>query len=366
MIDPAEYEMINHAEYEMIDHAEHEMINPAEYEMINHAEYEMIDHAEHEMINHAEYEMINHAEYEMINHASNIPLRASFMEEHPDYKFTRSRKRKVTPHQQQMQQQQNASEDSLRAVHMKEHPDYKYRPRRKTKTLMKKEKAGFGMNTGNTISNQPTPPEPPRSTNSSAVVNSHTRSSSDMYAQMSNGYMPNGYPPGMCMDPQQYGSPYGHMAYSRYDVSSMYASASSPSYLNGSSYAGYGPPPSTSPYLSQGKPGDPGSPYLKEAPPTPPNSATPEGTCPSLDPRGKQDPYPKEYGRDPYSIPPPPQHPPGTDLRQMISMYLPPNAPHNMAPPGVPGYAHHVMVSSGDGPPHHMVPQHLAPLAPPL
>ena len=158
----------------------------------------------------------------------------------------------------------------LRAIHMKEHPDYKYRPRRKTKTLMKKDKyalPGMGPGPGQQVGR-------------------------DMYPMSMNGYMPNGYP---MMHPDQ------HMAYQQQAMTGqmnaisaqygyqmpgqMTGQMTTGSYMNGSSSYTY----SMAPYS------------MSQAPPAHSQvgvKAEGEGD----DGRGK---------------------PCATDLREMISMYLP-------------------------------------------
>ena len=169
----------------------------------------------------------------------------------------------------------------LRAIHMKEHPDYKYRPRRKTKTLMKKDKYALpGMGPGGPVQ----------------------QVGRDMYPMSMNGYMPNGYP---MMHPDQ------HMAYQQQAMTGQMNALSAQygyqmsgqmgalpgqmttgSYMNGSSSYTY----SMAPYA------------MSQAPPA--HSQVGVKTEGGDDPRAAG-------GDDPRS------KPCATDLREMISMYLP-------------------------------------------
>jgi len=177
----------------------------------------------------------------------------------------------------------------LRAIHMKEYPDYKYRPRRKTKTLMKKDKYTLGMTPG-------------------APVQQVGR---DMYPMNMNGYMANGYPmmhPDTSHAYQQHAMTGGMGAlssqYAGYSMSPTAAQMGVPpqmttaSYMNGSSnYASY----SMAPYSMAGH--LPGASSIKtengQSSSGPGSGATGAGSGP-------------ERGRC------------ASDLREMISMYLPP------------------------------------------
>ncbi|KAJ6222412.1 hypothetical protein RDWZM_000957 [Blomia tropicalis] len=199
----------------------------------------------------------------------------------------------------------------LRAVHMKEHPDYKYRPRRKTKTLMKKEKYPIG--TGLTgLSSDP-------SRTAAAAAAAVQQVSRDMY-QM-NGYMANGYPM-MHEAYQQHAASYGTAAaasmaaangglYSRYDMSQMAMPGGSMpmAYMNGSTnYSSMGPM-SASAYSSMG------------------SSASPmSGSGSSISIKSESSGH---SGNSPNSMAAAianaaSRRPCNSDLRDMISMYLPP------------------------------------------
>lgn len=202
----------------------------------------------------------------------------------------------------------------LRAVHMKEHPDYKYRPRRKTKTLIKKDKYP-GINSG--LSGLSS--ESNRTSAAAAAAAAVQQVSRDMY-QM-NGYMANGYPSMMHEAYQQHAASYGTAAsmaaangslYGRYDMSQMtMAGGSMPMpYMNGTAnYSSMGPM-SASAYSSMG------------------SSASPmSGTGSSLSLKSESSGH---SGNSPNTMAAAVaaatavRRPCNTDLRDMISMYLPP------------------------------------------
>lgn len=175
-----------------------------------------------------------------------------------------------------------------RFMYFQEHPDYKYRPRRKTKTLMKKDKYSLpGM-----------PPGGP-----GMGMGQVGRDASGMYAM--NGYMPNGYP--MMTDPNAYqqmqhmGAAFqsGYGQYLPTQGMPVGQGTTTGSYMNGSSsytmsMAPYGMPPQSH--------------VLKR------ESNTPQGHSSAGTPQGSS-------GR-PNGVAP-------GDLREMISMYLPPGSDPN-------------------------------------
>jgi len=178
---------------------------------------------------------------------------------------------------------------SGRFVYFQEHPDYKYRPRRKTKTLMKKDKYAL--------------PGMPPGAGGMPGMGQMGRDATGMYTM--NGYMPNGYP--MMADPNAY-QQMQHMGaaiqsqYGQYLPGQGMAGAqgmTSGSYMNGaSSYtmsmAPYGMPPQS---------------HAAKR-----DSNTPTGHS-SGGPQGGP-------GGRPNGVAP-------GDLREMISMYLPPGSDPN-------------------------------------
>lgn len=198
----------------------------------------------------------------------------------------------------------------LRAVHMKEHPDYKYRPRRKTKTLMKKEKYPLAGSLGGMAS------DPTRSSAAAAAAAAVQQVSRDMY-QM-NGYMPNGYPSMMHEAYQQHAAAsYGTATmaanpglYGRYDMSQIHTPMTTGSmampYMNGSS--NYSSMPMSSAYSTMGSSASPmsgtGSSIKSE-------SSGHSGSSPNTMAAAVA----AAAARRPCNT---------ADLRDMISMYLPP------------------------------------------
>jgi transcription factor SOX2 (SOX group B) len=195
----------------------------------------------------------------------------------------------------------------LRAVHMKEHPDYKYRPRRKTKTLMKKEKYPLAGSLGGLA------PDPTRSSAAAAAAAAVQQVSRDMY-QM-NGYMPNGYPTMMHEAYQQHAAAsYGTASmaantaglYGRYDMSQIHTpmttgSAMAMPYMNGSS--SYSSMPMSSAYSTMGSSASP-------------MSAT--GSSIKSESSGHSGSSPNAMAAALAS-----RRPCNTEIRDMISMYLP-------------------------------------------
>lgn len=206
----------------------------------------------------------------------------------------------------------------LRAVHMKEHPDYKYRPRRKTKTLMKKEKYPL---TGSLGMSGDSARSAAASAAAAAAASAVTR---DMY-QM-NGYMPNGYPSmasAMHEAYSQHAAAAGYAnassLYGRYDaMSGIHAPAMTTAsagmnmpYMNGSAgpYSAMGSMVSS--YSSMGSSASPmsgtGSSIKSEG-----GSSGQSGSSPTQSAIAA---ITARSGRGPHG-----------DLRDMISMYLPPAA----------------------------------------
>ena len=231
----------------------------------------------------------------------------------------------------------------LRAVHMKEHPDYKYRPRRKTKTLIKKDKYPGINSTGlsssaTSLSSDTTMPtsrnhhhhhhhHSSSSAAAAAAAAAVQQVSRDMYGQM-NGYMTNGYPSGLMHEAyQQHAAAAGYSSaaaasmaaangglYGRYDMSQMTMPGSSMPmpYMNGSTNYSSMAPISGSAYSSMGSSASPISGTGSSSLSLKSESSGHSGNSPNT--------MAAAVAAAATAV----RRPCNTDLRDMISMYLPP------------------------------------------
>ncbi|XP_059164163.1 transcription factor Sox-2-like [Physella acuta] len=188
----------------------------------------------------------------------------------------------------------------LRAIHMKEHPDYKYRPRRKTKTLMKKDKYAL----------------PGMANPAMAQVG---RDPSGMYPTHMNSYMANGYAAHMMGDPNAYQQMAGHLPglspagyYPGFNTQAMQSQVTSGSYMNGAN--------SYNMSMAQM------APYAAHnMSPTPQgHSSTPGIKRESVTPTQGQGAAPAHTGSSKSPYPTPTAAQTGNEIREFISMYLPP------------------------------------------